>query len=315
MIDAASKIIHAASKDLEGPLTTSLSMFSSSRTARARTLGPRRRRCTKTTSRRRPSARTAWRALSHLPLAVALLTFSSNAHAQLNAEALRTTLRKNPRFLWLEGSLAGRVGNTQTMTFSGSAFGGLTVYPHLFFMRLAADYGQAQSTTTVARWVAHTRYNYNVSKLVAIEALAQVQHDRFRRLAVRDLYGAGLRFNIINEDEFELFAGTTYLLEHEVLEAVAGVPGSNDVWHRSSNYVGLNARVGPLVDLSSVIYMQPRFDRPADFRVLSESFITFAINQFLSARISTTVWFDNDPPTDVRPYDIEIRNSLVLKLQ
>lgn len=246
--------------------------------------------------------------------AFAVVLASPVASAQVNAEALRSTLRENPNFLWLEGSLVGRSGNTETMTFGASAFGGLTSYPHLFFARLSADHGKARGTTNVARWMAHARYNYRLTEIVALEALVQVQHDRFRRLAVRDLYGAGLRFEVLEEDDLEVFAGTTYLFEHEVLESVPGSPSFDDVWHRSSNYVGVNLRVVPVVELSSVTYAQPRFDRPLDFRVLSETIVSFEITERLSARVSGTLWYDNRPPFGVRPYDLEVKNSLVVKL-
>jgi len=260
-------------------------------------------------------ARARARSLAAALFTAAVLVVSPAARAQVNAEALRSTLRKNPNFLWLEGALVGRSGNTQTMTFAASAFGGLTSDPHLFFSRLSADYGQARGETTVARWMAHARYNYRLTGVVALEALTQVQHDRFRRLAVRDLYGAGLRFDIVNEEDVEVFAGTTYLLEHEVIESVPGSASYDDAWHRSSSYGGINLRVSPLVDLSSVSYAQPRFDRPLDFRLLSETLVSFAISKLLSARISATLWYDNRPPYGVRTYDVEVKNSLVVRLQ
>jgi hypothetical protein len=246
--------------------------------------------------------------------ALALLA-SRPASAQVNAEALRSTLRQNPRFLWIEGSLVGRAGNTETMTFGASAFGGVTSAPHLFFSRLSADYGHARGESTVARWMAHARYNYALVGPVSLEALTQVQHDRFRRLAVRDLYGAGLRFDIVKETDLEIFAGTTYLFEHEVLESVPGSASYDNVWHRSSNYAGANLRVAPVVDFSSVTYAQPRFDRPLDFRILSETFVSFNITKLLAARVSASVWYDNRPPFGVRTYDVEVKNSLVVKLQ
>ena len=266
-------------------------------------------------SDRSPSPRRLARVLVAAWAAAVVLLVGAPARAQVNAEALRSTLRQNPNFLWLEGALVGRTGNTETMTFSASAFGGLTSEPHLFFSRLSADYGQARGDTTVARWMAHVRYNYRLTSFTALETLAQVQHDRFRRLAVRDLYGAGLRFDFLRVDDVELFAGTTYLFEHEVLEAVPGSASYKHFWHRSSNYAGVNMRAAPLVELSSVTYAQPRFDRPLDFRILSETLVSFTISKLLSARISASIWYDNRPPFGVRTYDVEIKNSLVVKLQ
>ncbi|MBX3202368.1 MAG: DUF481 domain-containing protein [Labilithrix sp.] len=247
-------------------------------------------------------------------LALTIVLSCRTAGAQVNAETLRTTLKTNPRFLWLEGSLVGRAGNTETMSFSGSVFGGLVSDPHLFFSRVSADYGEARGQMNVSRWMAHARYNFILSPFVALEALTQVQHDSFRRLAVRDLYGTGLRFMLLNIDDFEIFTGTTYLLEHEVLDAIPGSPRYNNVWHRSSNYGGVNVQVSDLVTASTVTYLQPRFDRPLDFRVLSDSFVSFTITPLLSARISATFWYDNRPPAGVRTYDVEVKNSLVLKL-
>ncbi len=77
----------------------------------------------------------------------------------------------------------------------------------------------------------------------------------------------------------------------------------------------MNTRLSPLVDASSVTYFQPRFDKPSDFRILSETFCSFTITKLLSARVSGSVWIDSDPPAGVRTYDVEIKNSLVLKLQ
>lgn len=244
-----------------------------------------------------------------------LLFFACSAEAQVNAEALRSTLRQTPRFLWLEGGLVGRSGNTETMTFAGSAFGGLTHEPHLFFSRLSADYGQARGETTVARWMAHARYNYRFGDVVLGEVLTQVQHDRFRRLAVRDLYGAGLRFELVDEDDLAVFVGTTYLFEHEIVEAVPGSRTYDDIAHRTSNYAGVNLRVAPILDLSTVTYAQPRIDQPLDFRILSETLVTFTISKLLAARVSGSLWYDNRPPLDVRDYDLEIKNTLVVKLQ
>ncbi|MBX3232424.1 MAG: DUF481 domain-containing protein [Labilithrix sp.] len=237
------------------------------------------------------------------------------AWAQVNAEALRSTLRANPKFLWFDAGLAGRTGNTRTLTFSGAVFGGLTGGDHLAFMRASADYGEAVGVTTVSRWTAHARYNYRATEIVALEALAQVQHDRFRRMAVRDLYGAGLRFNYLNWKYLELFAGTTYLFEHERISASGPYFGENNYWHRWSNYAGVDFRATPTVDLSSVTYVQPRFNQFSDFRLLSETYVSFTITKILSARVSGSLWFDNDPPAGVLKYDLEIKNTLTIKLQ
>ncbi len=248
-----------------------------------------------------------------IALFLALAWAPSAASAQVNAEALRSTLRDNPTFLFLDGSLNGHAGNTQTMAVSASLFGAITERPHVFFAKGSADYGEASGETNISRWLVHARYNYELTDVVALEALAQGQHDSFRRLTVRDLYGAGLRFTVYEAERLNLFAGTTYLFEHEILSDVEGSPGGADTYHRSSDYFGLNARLDDRVVASLVSYFQPRFDRPKDFRILSEGVISVTLTKRLAASVSGSLWYDNEPPFGVKTYDVEIKNSLSLK--
>ncbi len=89
------------------------------------------------------------------------------AQAQVNAEQLRVALRDNPNFLWLDGALVTRTGNSQGMTLSASAFGGVTRPPHLFFGKAASDYAtDIQNAPIVAKSLLHLRYNYETTPLL-----------------------------------------------------------------------------------------------------------------------------------------------------
>ena len=250
-------------------------------------------------------------------LVLAMLLAAPHANAQVNAEALRTTLKTNPKFLSLEGALVGHAGNTQTLTFSGSAFAGIHYGHNVFFVKAAADYGQAMDVTNVARWMTHARYNYEFSDRFALEAFAQVQHDRFRRIEVRDLYGIGVRYGLYTDKDNDIFVGTTYMLEHETISVLSdgsGLGGEKNVWNRNSTYFGLNAKLSPLVEGASTTYIQPRIDRPKDFRVLSESWLSVQITKVLSSKVSGSLWYDSEPPIGVKTFDLEVKNSLVVKL-
>lgn len=243
-----------------------------------------------------------------------LLAFDEDARAQVNAEALRLTLRKNPTFLWLDASLVTRAGNTEGTTLSASSFGGITRPPHLFFGKASADYATTtDSVLTVARSLLHLRYNYEATPLVYLELLAQVQHDHFRRLAVRDLYGTGLRFNVVRGDEFEIFLGSTIVLEQEAISSTAAYPAESDVRARSSDYAGTNIALGGVGELNMVTYVQPRLDRPKDYRILHETLVTLTITKRLAAKIGASLVYDREPPRGVLPADLEVKNSLAVK--
>ena len=264
-----------------------------------------------------PSRRT----LGPILVALAMLLVTPLASAQVNAEALRTTLKANPKFLDIEGALVGHAGNTQTLTFSGSAFAGIHYGHNVFFVKASADYGQAMDVTNVARWMGHARYNYEFTERFALEIFAQAQHDRFRRIEVRDLYGAGLRYAFYSDKDSDIFAGTSYMFEHESISVITdgsalnGKGGEpNDFWNRNSTYLGLNSKITPIVEGATTTYIQPRFDKPKDFRILSESWLSVQITKMLSAKVTGSLWYDSEPPLGVKTFDLEVKNSLVVKL-
>ncbi|AKU94512.1 putative outer membrane protein [Labilithrix luteola] len=246
--------------------------------------------------------------------AFVVLTWSPKASAQVNAEALRLVLRDHAQFVWFDASLVGRAGNTQTTNFGASLFGGIKREPHVFFVRAAVDYGQSQGTTNVDRWVAHARYNYDLSRLLALEALVQEQHDTFRRMALRGTYGLGVRFRFIETDDLEVFYGATFILEQDVVSSTDTEPLETELFERFGNYVGINAWLNPLMRATAVLYAQPRIADWGDFRILHEASISFQITKLLAAKISGSVYVDTEPPSTVLPYDVEVKNSIELRL-
>jgi len=254
-----------------------------------------------------------WRPILTALAVASCIVVPASSRAQVNAEALRAKLRENPNFLWLDGAIVSRAGNSYGGSLSAGAFGGVTRPPHFFFGKANAEYGTANSALTVARSLLHLRYNYFTSPFLYLELLAQVQHDDFRRIAVRDLYGTGLRFNWIRDRDFEFFSGTTILLEQQATSASASYPSSSKVWARSSNYAGVNIAFRGLGDLTTVTYLQPRLDRPIDFRLLHETVLTLAITKRLAAKISANLIYDHEPVPGVLPADLEVKNSLAVK--
>jgi hypothetical protein len=244
---------------------------------------------------------------------VSMLSCGRTASAQVNAEALRSQTKKHPTFLWVSGSLVTRSGNVNGTIAGASIFAGTVQDPHLLFGKATGDYTEFSGDATIARYMAHVRYNYKLHPLLALEALVQGQHDRFRRLLFRNVLGAGVRVPFLTTDELELFSGTTYLLEGEVIAEAEPFPRESDRWHRSSTYLGANYAITKASSVSTVTYMQPRFDRPHDFRVLHESLASFAITKMLVASVGFIMRYDHEPPGGVRPLDIEVKNTLGLK--
>jgi hypothetical protein len=253
-------------------------------------------------------------------LALASLALPGVAHAQVNAEAIRSELAKDSMTAAVDASLVTRAGNTEGTTFGGGVSGAIVKRRHLAFARVQADYANAIGETTVSRAFAHVRYNYTLIEQLAMEAYGQLQSDRFRRLGLREVAGVGPRWEILHDNEIEIFAATSFMFENELLLAysdpVTGVRidgRHQDLYYRSSSYVGINYVIDAKSQITAVAYFQPRFDRPQDFRILHEGAAILGITKLLAVKLSVTYRYDSEPPVAVKSSDIEVKNSLMLR--
>lgn len=237
------------------------------------------------------------------------------ARAQVNAEAIRSQLARDTQLATLDASLVTRVGNTNGSVVGGGILGAIVKRRHLAFGRAQADYGTADGETTVSRAFVHARYNYILLTELAMEGYGQLQSDQFRRLALREVIGVGPRWEIVHKNDIEVFAATSYMLESELLLRSDDPPDPRreDLYHRSSNYVGINYVIDEKSQLTTVTYLQPRFDQPKDYRLLNETALILGITKLLAVKVSVTFRYDSEPPIGVKSSDLEVKNSLQVR--
>lgn len=235
--------------------------------------------------------------------------------AQVNVEKLRADLKQRPYFGNASVSFAGRVGNTNSIVFGANGFAGGLSGKHLFFVRAETDYETSEFKNTVAKSFAHARYNYELTSVVAGELFTQIQEDRFERLRLRTLYGIGPRFTLLESPLVDVHYGTGYMLEYERIDVAPGAPDEPTTWaHRFNNYIAFALAVDATARLTSATYFQPRFDRPKDYRILSELSLNVTLAKRLFTKLDAVLHYDSEPPTHVRHYDVEVQNSLGVQL-
>lgn len=236
------------------------------------------------------------------------------ALAQVNVETLRRDLQERPQFFIGTADMAARAGNVQRMVAGASGFAGMLRGRHLLFSKAYASYGSFGGTPTVSYAWVHTRYNYRFLPFVAGELFAQGRSDRFRRLRLRDLYGIGPRFDIVDSKDFDLAVGTAYMFEHEIISVAENAPDlESTIAHRSSNYVAIAMALTESTRVTAAAYLQPRWDAPADFRFFSDNQITVNVTDVVALAAILSVRYDSRPPTDVVPTDVEIKNAFELQ--
>jgi hypothetical protein len=241
------------------------------------------------------------------------------ASGQVNAETFRSDLKDQPYFVSIDGSVTGNIGNTQGIVVGAALFAGLRRGDHLLFGKAQGDYTAYGGVTSVFKSFAHIRYNYQIRSWLYAEVFSQVQQDKFQALALRNVDGVGPRFSVAQTKVVDLFYGTSYMFEYEVLSPGYEVLNSKrekqpPQAHRWNNYLSIMVNIDDRTRFTSVLYVQPRFDDFKNVRVLNESSFGVKLKSSLSLKFGVVARYDSappqDPPKKVLPVDLEAKNSL-----
>lgn len=246
---------------------------------------------------------------------VAALVLSGKlASAQVNTESVRDAGDREGLSGRVEASVTGSTGNTVGMLASGSGRIQLRAGRHLTFLYATGDYTRLNHETLIARSMSHARYNYELVARMWAEAFTQVENDRFRRITDRELLGLGPRVQWIDAPAFQLFTGSAYMAEWEVIRSSGDSPGiGRTLSHRWSNYLTFAIDLDERLSAGSTTYAQPRFDAFNDVRILNETFFEASVTDRVSVKVSTRVQHDSEPPEGVESTDAQIRNAFVLE--
>ncbi|MCA9695789.1 MAG: DUF481 domain-containing protein [Myxococcales bacterium] len=260
----------------------------------------------------------------HLALAGALATLAAlgprpAAADIVNIEARRPTLPSERKDGW-SGSFALKfafrtgnlflidIGPNGTVNWLRGRHSVLSLFSYNFAAKADPKSGQSindlgrQDSAFRHNGLGHLRYAFEVLRWLDVEAYTQLATDQFLLLRTRYLVGFGPRFALFEDDLFGAYLGTSYYAEHERLDPdqfllQPGGQGPTNWWHRWSNYLTLRLRATESLLLTSITYVQPRFDRLRDVYLLNDSVLEFKVSPYISFTLSTSIRFDSAPPT------------------
>ena len=153
----------------------------------------------------------------------------------------------------------------------------------------------------------HLRYNYRIkdSSRFTYEAYQQVQFNKIQEINLRFLLGTGFRFNIIDQQNFQLNIGTGLMGEYEELQV--GI-GTNDLL--SANYLSFDGQFSENIGLNTITYFQPKITNFGTYRLANETSLRFKINAFLSFKVIYSLTHDNREREGIRKTNYTIKNTL-----
>lgn len=140
-----------------------------------------------------------------------------------------------------------------------------------------------------------------------LEFFLQSGFNDFLLINKRNLFGSGIRYNALNNEQFNFFIGSGLMRELEEYQLVLD---DQRLLNRSTNYLQSKIKFSENIDLSNTVYYQMNVADFRDYRLLFDSDITFSLNEKLSFNFIINYRFDNEPHGDLRKSYIQINNGI-----
>ncbi len=253
-----------------------------------------------------------------------LLSLVSRTHAQVNAEALAAAARDSGWTLDTRVSLSLLKGNIDVVDLGGGmqlrySDRSPSMHDAPFHNRLLvladARRNTVQSRRIVNTAFFHARYTRMLRERFGIDAFAQWQHDDARRLVQRRIVGAGIRVDIVRAQGFQVWTGGGYMLEWNELAAPPGGLREHTWEHRWTQYFSVrHSHPTTTAVLEATAYVQPRFDRPDDARILVEAVAEMPLFTALVVGARFGLTHDTAPPDGVKATDYRLAHTLRVRI-
>ena len=156
----------------------------------------------------------------------------------------------------------------------------------------------------------HYRRTYRYSTWIWPEWYAQANYDRAQLLKFRTLVGAGARTPVSAGRWGEVGAGFSVMLEDERLDLPDTASHARKTTAvRASSFLSFRLVASQLV-VTSTSYIQPRFDDPADLRLLHDLSLATPVTDRLAMTVSFDMRYDSKPPDGLAALDARLRMGL-----
>ena len=162
----------------------------------------------------------------------------------------------------------------------------------------------------------HLRSNFFRKNTVSYEGFGQIQYDIGRGLNFRWLVGGGVRFRLVDTEDFKLYLGPGVMLEEERW----ATPGDPDkvvekTLFKSTNYVSLYYKIASFTVFNLTVYDQIGYDNESEIyrnRVSLDSGIQFIFSKHLRFTIDFVWAYESHPVTPIVNYVYSLENGIAI---
>lgn len=189
---------------------------------------------------------------------------------------------------------------------------------------LVANYhlGMKDGLLFINKGFAHLRAVKFIRSTISGELFLQQEFNEFIQLKDRMLVGSGLRIRWIELGGFgdlspklTLHTGVGLMWEREKIDSGSDATGGDPVHGelasllRSTNYVVFDWAPESTIGFLTTAYFQFDTQRLADYRILSSATIKIGLTKRLSLTLDMNLRYDSEPPGEIEPLDLELRNG------
>jgi len=189
----------------------------------------------------------------------------------------------------------------------------LNISPAFIFLRkkneykLFGDYSllSAAGKGLLNSGFVHLRHNFKLTGRIKTFEFYQLQFNDILLLTKREVFGAGLRFSLLNKDSLKFDLGMGLMREIELLDETALLPDELSVtkYYRATSVGSIKWLLSKTITIDNVIYYQPYLEDFTDYRLLNDFNLVVSLTSNFGLITSLTTRYDSKPPGSLKTLD------------
>jgi hypothetical protein len=144
---------------------------------------------------------------------------------------------------------------------------------------------------------------------IGFEIFAQHEHDKYRAINTRALFGLGPTHTVIQNDKINIMVGSAYMVE--TLDFIRDI--SSELNHRWSSYLQLNINPNNIFSIDGVTFLQFKIDDFSDYLYMGNIALKVMATKHFGLKLNFGANFDNNPPPSIKKFGGSIGSEIFVE--
>ena len=183
------------------------------------------------------------------------------------------------------------------------------------FLVVNGGFGRNKGVNFFSQAIIHLRNVNSINDFLQVEEFAQYDNNKQILLLNRTIFGAGLRFKVvdINEIRFRIGPAVFYELEDYDVSKLSLVSDKEQLLRLSVYFTAL-VELQDNLSLLTTSYIQPAAKNLKDFRFLSDNALNIKLGKTVDLVLKLQTRFDNYPIAGIKKFDLVSKIGVAINL-